>query len=198
MMIRVMVEVRTREAEYQLIKQLSTSIRGLPSSVQLAGRERRLLLHGPLYYVTFERFVGKRSRDDCFPLSPPKLNSNQRSSRLIEAIIGSAPPNHQESIRSKSSSSMISFKSHENASSISSTDFLVMPSLENCFPTRFRQACSNTSQTLLQAFVFTDLLLLATPMPGDNSSEQEWCLWNQMGFSRVLSVSEQTCGEHRS
>jgi hypothetical protein len=197
-MIRVMVEVRTREAEYRSVKHLSTSIRGLPSSVQLAGRERRLLLHGPLYHVAFERSVGNRNRNGYFPLSPPRLNGNQRSSRLIDAIIGSTAPSRQESIRSKSSTSVVSFKSHENASSISSFDFPITSSRENCFPPRLRQACPDISKNSLHAFVFGDLLLLATPILGDNLREQEWCLWNHIGLSRVLNVSEQTHGEHQS
>ncbi|THH28850.1 hypothetical protein EUX98_g5338 [Antrodiella citrinella] len=54
MVMRVMHEVRKREETYEMFKQITSDIEGLPSSLRLANRERHLLWHGPLL-VTLTR-----------------------------------------------------------------------------------------------------------------------------------------------
>ncbi|ORY64604.1 hypothetical protein BCR35DRAFT_334692 [Leucosporidium creatinivorum] len=56
--IRVMQEVKTREDEYEQIKQIAARLRGLPSDFQLARRDRRLIHQGQLRRV----HVGDKDR----------------------------------------------------------------------------------------------------------------------------------------
>lgn len=51
MVVNVMWEVKLREEEYAFVKSIARRIHGLPSSAQLARRERRLLAHGPLQRI---------------------------------------------------------------------------------------------------------------------------------------------------
>lgn len=46
--MRVMHEVRKREETYEIFKQITSDIEGLPPSLRLANRERHLLWYGPL------------------------------------------------------------------------------------------------------------------------------------------------------
>jgi hypothetical protein len=57
--IRVIQEVKSREEEYEWLKDLGQSIKGLPSGFQLAHRDRRLLFEGPLRRVLISEKKGK-------------------------------------------------------------------------------------------------------------------------------------------
>jgi hypothetical protein len=101
MVIGVMREVQAREVEYEMVKSIAARIEGLPLSIQLAKRERRLLIAGELA----------------------------------------------------------------------------------------RASNTESSSPTVQAFVFTDLLLLAIPLPHDGQ-EQRWNLCQDLGVSRLLEVDD--------
>jgi hypothetical protein len=138
MVIRVMSEVKTREDEYDLVKDISAHIHGLPS-VQLARRERRLLVHGLLQHVEGDSTKNGCSSDSSSPARSlgfdfsERKDGERRGSRLLDAINEwNVHRGRSGSVKSTASSATgVSFKSH--ASTVSS--FPVTPFLE-CFPPR--------------------------------------------------------------
>ena len=70
LVIRVMREVKLREEEYVFVKDLLARIRGLPSSIQLVRRERRLVAHGVLGRIrqttTILKQIKKRRQPDRY------------------------------------------------------------------------------------------------------------------------------------
>jgi hypothetical protein len=131
-----MNEVKTREDEYNLVKNISAHIQGLSPSVQLARRERRLLAHGLLRHVGSNdrgtegdssyclgsiRHCGSLSERDDVP---------DRSSRLIDAINEwNVLRGRSGSVKSTASSATgMSFKTHVTMSSTSSGFPMTPPS----------------------------------------------------------------------
>lgn len=93
MIVHVMHEVKLREEEYEFVKDMSLHTEGLLPSVQLARRERRLLWHGEMIYLSSQqRSSNKRSSQGRRPaiLSPP--SSSRSGSHHTPAIILSPCP----------------------------------------------------------------------------------------------------------
>ncbi|KAF7328884.1 DH domain-containing protein [Mycena venus] len=96
MVIKVMTEVKVREDEYDLVKSMSQRIKGLPSSVSLAKRGRRLLCEGQLLWVRTDpclvagaQLLNKESppTDDHRNMYPREnTGAQKRSSNLVDAI----------------------------------------------------------------------------------------------------------------
>ena len=213
-----MNEVKAREDQYDLVKDILAQIRGLPPSIQLAKRERRLLAHGLLQRVTGPCSQGPDS------LRPAGEEAPKRNSRLAEAITEwDRGRGRSASVKSTSSSATgVSFKSYETNSSASSS-IPTTPS-SDCFPsrcrifpksnadfayasisethghhdTRSRRALTNShlddeaEMRSVHAFVFTDLVLLTSPINSSRAEDDgpKWCLLDGIGLAMVLSVTE--------
>src|ERR1700690_3441403 len=114
MIIRVMSEVKFREDEYDLVKDISTRIHGLPSSAQLAKRERRLLAQGTLYF--------RRSAHHLLNFVSSSNPIPNLKSKLITAIKDWGRQRERSgSVRSTSTTTM-SFRSYDTVSSSSRFD----------------------------------------------------------------------------
>ncbi|KAI0795806.1 hypothetical protein C8Q75DRAFT_743947 [Abortiporus biennis] len=140
MIIRVLGEVRRREAEYQLVKELQTKIAGISPTVKLAARERRLLWQGEVS-LSIPPDHPETCRDCQLHCKAPSLNTKkskhsgirkqekpQRVTRLFDAI-GSW--NNQRNHRPRSSSfnsSVSSLLSDSLSSCYSSSSAASLPS----------------------------------------------------------------------
>ena len=156
MVIRVMSEVKTREDEYDLVKSIAAHVQGLPSSIQLARRERRLLAHGLLQRVELDDIEGESSyfHSSIQPpgFSYPRLRERKdkpkRSSRLLDAINEwNGHRGRSGSVKSTASSATgVSFKSHTTDSSLSIAFPITPPS--GRFPSRCSVVSPSPTSTL--------------------------------------------------
>jgi hypothetical protein len=203
MIIRVLREVKAREDEYNLIKALSSSIEGLPSSINLARRERRLLARGPLYRINIpDRPTESRSHNrEPSRRSVVLLNAIndwdvQRTERPVSAgtsldsyycrSSAITSESNGQSLHSQASSKdgPPSSASEEEISDSSRyhrrSSFLAMPPK------------TKSKQLLVDVFVFTDLVLFASPLHKrqGHGSVERWRLLDDIGTGRILSVSE--------
>jgi hypothetical protein len=130
-----MMEVKKREDEYHLVKDISASIKGLPPQVQLARRERRLLNKGLLLRVGSgpqtetaqsgtQDHAFPQSQTDGSPLAISDLTSPQHTSRLFDAINEWGIRRERSGSVKSFASSALSFKSYETATTTSSSDLM--------------------------------------------------------------------------
>lgn len=204
MIVRVLREVKEREEEYDLIKTISLSIEGLPSSINLARRERRLLARGPLYRVqvpdrpSLEHPVQdrRRSRRSMILLNAINDWDVQRAEQAINNGTTSLDSYYNQGSTVINEPSIYSqTSSHEHQSSASEE--------EASDSSRYKKRSSflglppdpHSKQTLVDVFVFTDLVLIANPLHkrqghGSASVKERWRLLDQVGTGRILNVSE--------
>ncbi|EAU83618.1 hypothetical protein CC1G_07991 [Coprinopsis cinerea okayama7 len=201
--MKVLTEVKLRENEYKLIQTLASQISDSAVGDSLATRERRLLYSGTVRLISHALPP---------PVTPSGLSSPQLSrvgkptNRLVEAIsVWERSPKRSDSVKSTSSSITASMKSFNTASSGSASINLDgasrLPKLKDMFKRKpSRTGLSNSSvdsssahpTTIIppdhvQAFVFSDLLLLITPR---QSSASQYDLVPGVGLSRIFSVSQ--------
>ncbi|KAJ3746083.1 hypothetical protein DFH05DRAFT_1483662 [Lentinula detonsa] len=172
LVIKTLQTVKAREEEYEFIKSISERIDGLPTSTNLARRDRRLLCHGQLLCLNLNQDFTNDSRRTS-SLSKTKKDSD-RANRLVDAI------NDWDIRRSRSGS----VKSNNSAST-----GISFRSVETSSPPPPPQ---------LSVLVFSDLVVLATariPLR-DNSNHQEqqglerWTICDDLGVARILGVEE--------
>lgn len=212
MIIHVLHEVKVREDEYDLIKSISVRIQGLPPSVQLATRERRLLHHGLLHLVSMD----DNTKIVALPTSTVTSDNSKnrdtnffsRSNKLAVAISewDAARRGRSESTSSSSTgSSFNSLGTSSDASSdtacstfFSSYRISVPDGRLNSTTSKLPASPSPTprlNSTLhgapVQVFVFTDLVVLSAPTttlaPATTSN---WTLLKNFGIARILGVPE--------
>jgi hypothetical protein len=206
--IRVMREVKLQEEEYELVKDRMGHIKGLPTSVQLAHRSRRLLARGRLERENPRGkaragTTGGELHEDGRSHHPAGV----RQSRLISVIQSRAVRSDSIRTTSESNASIGSrfsddlqskpypsgyLRHSRSASSLARQDVW-----ERQFTSpRNAPSIPETRAETLYTLVFNDLVLFASPicdssarhdreMPGD--------LWNiieGIGISRVLKVIE--------
>ena len=206
--IHVMREVKLQEEEYELVKDRLGHINGLPTSVQLAHRSRRLLARGRLER---ENLRGKARA----ATTGGELHENGRShhaagvrqSRLISVIQSRAVCSDSIRTTSESNASIGSRFSDDLQSKPYPSDFLRhSPSAsslarQDVWERQFtsQRNAHSVPETRAETFytlVFNDLVLFASPiydlsarrdreMPGDS-----WYLIEGIGISRVLKVIE--------
>ncbi|KAF8583695.1 hypothetical protein K439DRAFT_1203085 [Ramaria rubella] len=223
MIIRVMQEVKAREEEYELVKNLASRIKGIPSSFQLARRERRLVAQGLLHRIILsdkERHaldsasdVSKAGSSQDTSLSRKTSISSNSSSFTGDWTYhpargtGKQIPSEQEFglLRADSTSSDKSQDSWPHDSP-----------RQDCRPGVSRIATPNRSrssslrgsirhrvkESSVYAFVFTDLVVLTTPVPerhhllrspkSATEPKETWKLLEDIGVSRVLGVADHT------
>ena len=195
MIIRVLSEVKFREDEYDVVKDIATRIHGLPSSAQLARRERRFLAQGSLHRLqSAHHLLNFDSTTDV---------SQNRTPGLVAAINDwSVQRDRSGSVKSTSTTTM-SFRSYDTASSSDSRfdshrGIFSPPRISrdtsyvgSQLPSSSRDKPRPSQQTAVQAFVFTDLVVFATPIARRESNKcQNWRLLEDIGIARILAVTE--------
>ena len=195
MIIRVLSEVKFREDEYDVIKDIATRIHGLPSSAQLARRERRLLAQGSLHRL--------QSAHHLLNFDSTTEVNQSRTPGLVAAINDwGMQRDRSGSVRSTSTTTM-SFRSYDTTSSCSSDSrfnahrgVLSPPcvgrdmSHVGLSPSS-RDKPRPSQQIAVHAFIFTDLVIFATPIARRESNKcQNWRLLEDIGIARILAVTE--------
>lgn len=200
MVVRVMREVKLREEEYTFVKELVSRIQGLPESVQLMRRERRLVAHGVLHRV----YLSDRSRDmlennasAVVKTHTPKLHERQhqliarrrRANSLDSCLSDGASMTSLSSATSNSSFNGESALRYDTKGKAGFRE----PTAQN--GTRFGRKRDglheNPRSTQIYAFIFNDLALFTTPNPrhpGDRNNRDGLELMEDIGICRVLSV----------
>ena len=203
-----MREVKLQEEEYELVKDRLRHIKGLPATLQLVHRSRRLLARGRLDRDT-SRFhartatVGREAQDH--------RHSNQaagvRQSRLISAIQSRAMRSDSIRTTSESSNSVMSHFSDDLQTKPYPSGFVQRPTSASSLgpknvwerqstAPRNAHAMVESCEMTLYTLVFNDLVLLASPIfdaSGQNDRTiqvDSWGLLEGIGISRVLQVRE--------
>ncbi|KAI0262113.1 hypothetical protein BC834DRAFT_972323 [Gloeopeniophorella convolvens] len=207
-MIRVMREVKLQEEEYELVKDRLSRIQGLPQSLQLAHRTRRLLARGRLMRehpparsrtTTSGHGFYDHDRTQHHYAGP---SSGVRQSRLIDAIRSGAVRSDSTKSTSSSAFSMESRLTDD----LPPTPYTVDSSHPSIWEDKFTAPrsvrsslrSSDGSKQVLYTLVFNDVVLLASPIRGSGnrhgSADQadSWCLLEGMGMSRILKATEDT------
>lgn len=164
---RVMHEVKSREEEYNLIKDFALAIEGLDSSSSLASRERRLLVRGSCRLLA-SRSQARSKRDS---------NPNRHSLVLLDAI-----DNWDGTKRSEKRRSLLPSPS---------PDFNVGAFAGSASPNNNPSGSSGSGYDLafspVEVFVFSDVVVVVTP-----TGKDRWKLVERFGIARVLNVAEAT------
>lgn len=212
-MIRVMREVKLQDEEYALVKERLGKINGLPPSLQLAHRSRRLLARGRLereyprdrvHVATNGGTLRENERSNSAP--------GVRQSRLISVIQSRAIRSDSIRTASDSATSMTSLFSGDfpttpyppeipqRLTSASSSIHSNVWDAQYATPRNARQSLGPHGQTTqtLYTLVFNDIVLLASPAfdpsvrqdSGQATQIDSWCLLEGIGLSRVLRVIE--------
>jgi hypothetical protein len=206
--IRVMREVKVQEEEYELVKDRLGHIKGLPASLQLAHRSRRLLARGRLQRENPRgkiptAAIGRELHEHRRSHHPPGV----RQSRLISVIQSRVMRSDSIRTTSESTTSMGShfsddlqgkaypsdfFRRSPSASSLARQDVWErqFTSPRNAHPILESRAVT------LYTLVFNDLVLFSSPIFDLNTRherempEDSWSLIEGIGISRVLKVME--------
>jgi len=165
--LRVMQEVKAREEEYNLVKDLVLTIEGLSSPSSLARRERRLLIRGSC------RLLASRSQAH----SQRNSNGNRHSLVLLDAI-----NNRDTTKRSEKRRSFLPAASPD----INPNIFARSPS-----PNKATSGGSESGYDLIfspvEVFVFSDIVVVVT-----QTGKNRWKLVEKFGTARILHVAENT------
>ena len=215
--VNVMSEVKTREEEYDFMKELSERVVGLPQSFSLAKRARRLLCQGLLHQVklqddsTSAQFRSRLPRrNHRTPMESPSL---MRSNRLVDAI------NDWEVNRSRSGSTTstgtgFSSASYGTSSSSDSPTFPLTarnPTSGSAYHAVSQDSLSDSasqfaksaldqvfkhspamraSPKLIRVFVFTDLLMLATANSKSDGGSEESKLLDLVALYQIVDLTQ--------
>ncbi|KIM87825.1 hypothetical protein PILCRDRAFT_85662 [Piloderma croceum F 1598] len=195
MIIRVLSEVKFREDEYDVVKDIATRIHGLPLSAQLARRERRLLAQGSLHRL--------QSAHHLLNFDSTTEVNQSRTPGLVAAINDWGMQRDRSGSVKSTSTTTMSFRSYDTASSCSSDsrfdshrDILSPPHVGQDtshvgLPPSSRDKPRPSQQTAVHAFIFTDLVIFATPIARRESNKcQNWRLLEDIGIARILAVTE--------
>jgi hypothetical protein len=203
-----MREVKLQEEEYELVKDRLKRIKGLPATLQLAHRSRRLLARGRLDRNTTPckartASVGGEVQEH----RRPRNTAGVRQSRLISAIQSRAIRSDSIRTTSESSNSVESHFSVDSQTKPYSSHFVQRSTSASSLAhqgvwerqsTGQRNAHPNVESRAetLYTLVFNDLVLLASPT-FDTSSQHDqtmqvesWDLLEGIGITRVLQVKE--------
>lgn len=210
MIVRVMLEVCSREDEYERIKDLSSRISGLPHHFTLARRERRLVAQGLLRRVHLseqERAILEGDEavvDDtpdvplCMPILSPQYH-NMRSwgspSLSTTSWQTSSPASSPASSSPWQGSRPLSMMSSASFSSSFTSDVeddlvrFKAPRSVSSLSSRGHKA--KPQDSLVYVFVFTDLVLLTHRTEARDEFEKDsWHLVDDNGMARVLGISD--------
>ncbi|KAF8834263.1 hypothetical protein BDN67DRAFT_1072748 [Paxillus ammoniavirescens] len=185
--IRVLSEVKDREDAYELVKVACARVRGVPS-VHLAKRERRLLMRGPLTCVEVN--------SDEQVLAP---NHGQHSPR------SDVPPSQRHRRADKLSQAVRDWRGRSNSVKSTASTVASFSTAPSSFDVRMGQPANVVGTPIVrvesepldvEVFVFTDLVLLASPLDVDHHAGEgtEECSMEPLegfGLSRILSVLDE-------
>lgn len=172
MVIRVLSEVKFREDEYDVVKDISSRIQGLPPCTQLAKRERRLLTQGTLHYTTAQILTE--------PNSVTRLDTVSNGTSRLTTAINSLSPQHgrPELVQSRNTMANSYEKPSQREKSRAS-------------PSRKPSTQELSLKMAVHVFVFNDLIILTTPIPKRASNRcQNWRLLDDIGIARILTVTQ--------
>ncbi|KAF8151716.1 hypothetical protein B0H34DRAFT_728735 [Crassisporium funariophilum] len=208
MVIKVLMEVKIREDEYNLIKVFSTRLQGLSAENQLATRERRLLHSGPLglvlsdhtpLSVSSHQVTGSKGSDLSLAalddwgldLKNSGLGKSKTSCKFSSMLNSSKPsclPIAAASPPVKASwfSKLPLRKRSRSKSSQSSKETLECDNVNNI---QLSDMDAGSLPTPVHAFVFSDLVLLAQPRQ-TSDEEPQWVLLHDIGIFKPLSISQ--------
>jgi hypothetical protein len=206
-----MREVKLQEEEYELVKDRMGHIKGLPASVQLAHRSRRLLARGRLER---ENPRGKAraatTGGELHEHGRSHHAAGVRQSRLISVIQSKAVRSDSIRTTSESNASIGSRFSDDLQSKPYPSNFLRhsrsasslarQDNWERQFTSpRNVPSIPETRAETLYTLVFNDLILFASPTYDSNNArhdrempEDSWNLIEGIGISRVLKVIEES------
>ncbi|KAK2459452.1 hypothetical protein APHAL10511_008529 [Amanita phalloides] len=192
--VRVMTEVKVREDEYDLLKDLVTRIRGLPPNLQLVTRDRRFLCQGKLYLADDGDqylLLDKAGNQDVPTHTKPtmKERAGNRISRLASAVQAwDSLRGRSGSIKSTASSCAgLSIRS-DVSQHFSKSEYV--PSCETPPPSEVRKG--------VHLFVFSDLAILATSVSQD-LSKPTFQVMSGIGLCQIFHVEiEADRGEDES
>ncbi|KIL55619.1 hypothetical protein M378DRAFT_90630 [Amanita muscaria Koide BX008] len=183
--VRVMTEVKLREDEYDMMKELLSKIQGLPPGLSLATRERRLLCQGQLYLVRESHQVNASALDPGQATSPKptfKERAGNRMSRLASAVQAwDTQRGRSDSIKS-------------NASSCAGLSVRSRSSPDCRFHDAGRNFPPDESLMPIQLFLFSDLALLATSISQDPVNPM-FQLIDEFGLSQVFHAELETSAQ---
>lgn len=205
-----MREVKLREEEYIFVKDLMSRIRGLPSSVQLVRRERRLIAHGLLHrfsgdfkqrndsgkeqYVQDHRPYETHDKQRGIERTRPPVNYRRRANSLDSCLTSDL--SDAVSIASfPSAGSDLSLANAEipgrNISDLKSVHFKDSDDVKRLGHTTKNKSLHEKKRiTEIYAFIFTDLVVFTLPL-GSNPNGT-WELLDPIGVCRVLSVTDES------
>ncbi|KAH8109055.1 hypothetical protein DFH11DRAFT_1731320 [Phellopilus nigrolimitatus] len=209
LVVRVMREVKLREEEYTFVKDLVSRVHGLPSTVQLIRRERRLVAHGALQRVHLSERSKNTLEDNACTSSqlgrsaPSKHGSERHDERSRR--LASGQRRRANSLDSCLNSELSDAASMTSISSAASNISLRgdRSILRNTGSSRACEAVDGgrrfsqgkTRLTPLYAFIFTDLALFTVPISSQSKNDKKtgkdaWELLDDIGICRVLSVTD--------
>ena len=162
-MFRVMQEVKAREEEYSLTKDLASAIHGLATPSSLARRERRLLMRGSCRLLV-SRYQDRSQRNS---------NGNLQSLVLLDAINSWGNTKRSEKRRSLAPASSPDF--HPNAFTGSQGKATSSGSASG-YDLGFSPA---------EVLIFSDVVVVVTP-----TGKDRWKLVEKFGIARILSAVE--------
>ncbi|EJD38351.1 hypothetical protein AURDEDRAFT_187753 [Auricularia subglabra TFB-10046 SS5] len=203
LIVRVMLEVRSREEEYERVKDLSTRISGLPHNFALARRERRLVAQGLLRRVQLseqERAVLDGDEPGleeplevplCMPILSPQYHTMRSFSPSLSSTDWLKSPRSLATVRPDVRNSMASSPSFASSITSDQDDDSRAPTPRGGPLFSSRQPRSKQKDALVYVFVFTDLVLLTTRMEARDDFETEsFRLVDDVGMARVLGVTD--------
>ncbi|PFH49625.1 hypothetical protein AMATHDRAFT_4710 [Amanita thiersii Skay4041] len=178
--VRVMTEVKAREDEYQMIKNIASKIQGNYLNFRLPRRDRRLFHKGPLCLLK-DGSRGLEYQEEEIPQTfSDKEPTGSRMSRLAAAVkTWDFQRERSDSVRSGSTAAGLSIRSTQTTNSRA----LLKSS---------HGVSGSCGISLVQAFVFSDLLILAKPLL-QADGDQTYQLVPGMGASRVFHAEVDEC-----
>ena len=196
-----------REEEYMFVKDLLSRIRGLPSSVQVVRRERRLIAHGTIQRVhTSERT--KTLLEDSRHGTISGVKHRQFGNVEIQQSQHAMPKRRRANSLDSCLSDATSMSSISSANSLSSLNGetrhldsraaagMHRTNRGNTFSERFTTRENTTGRTRitqLYAFIFNDLAIFANLSPSRSSSgkcRESLELLTDTGICRILSLTD--------
>lgn len=180
--VRVMTEVKLREDEYDHIKNLTSTIRGLSPKLQLATRDRRFLCQGQLYLTLDgdQDVLSTPKAGNQELTTPPKPTLKERAgnrmSRLASAVQAWDTLRGRSGSVKSTTSSCAGFSIRSDVSrDLSKGEHA--PSYETATTTEARKT--------IHLFLLSDLVILATPISQD-PDKPSFQLVNGIGLSQVF------------
>lgn len=189
MILGVLREVKEREAQYDFMKNLTSRIKGLHPTVQLARRERRLLHQGLIYRI------------DTSSQSSQSLVNESSSAYMRQHEAPAAEPEH--SSRTPSGNRDWDARRVRSASihsaGLSNNPHDTVAHTTSAISTRelnLRPQTQERTITAMNAFVFTDLVVLVKLVrrkegrPPYEEGKEKWRLVEDVGLSRILNIDK--------